>query len=112
DPALFIREQRHRSVRDTMNNILAATLALRLAALASAPANATAYLMVGGTTITDNAAGDSNPQVGQITYNSANAPFSTTVSIGTSTTFPSIDLASIAVLSQAAGTLVIKFTTT
>ena len=95
-----------------MNKLLATGFALGLAALASAPANATAYLMVGGTTITDNAAGDTNPQVGQITYNSTNAPFSTTVNVGTSTAMPSIDLASIAVQSSAAGTLVIKFTTT
>ena len=96
-----------------VKSLLAASgLAGMLAFATTAPAMATVMLNVGGTLITDNGAGDSNPAIGQITNIAAPIGFTTSINTGTTTSTPSIDLSSVNVTSSSAATLVVKFTET
>ena len=96
-----------------MKSFLAATAIAGFVAFASNPAGAVVQLMVGSTTITDNGAGDTNPAAGIVTATVSDSGFSTTLTsnTGTSSPGPTLDLSS-TTLSNAAGSLVIKFTVT
>ena len=95
-----------------MKSLLAATALAGFVTLATAPAHATVIMMVGGTTITDNGSGDSNPALGQIVNIAASPGFTATINVGTTTSLPSMDLSSVDITSTAAATLVVKLTET
>jgi hypothetical protein len=95
-----------------MKSLWTATALAGLVTLAAAPADATVLMMVGGTTITDNGAGDADPALGQI-VNIATAPgFTATINVGTTTSLPSMDLQSTDITSTAAASLVVMLTET
>ncbi len=95
-----------------MRNVLATTALAGLLALVAAPADAALSLMVNGTVIADNAAGDTNPLFGAITYNGGAPNFNISVTTGIATSMPSIDLSNVLGQSTGAGTLVVQLTNT
>ena len=95
-----------------MRSLCTATALAGFIALATAPAHATVVMMVGGTTITDNGAGDLDPALGQIVNIAAPLGFTATINVGTTTSLPSMDLSSVDITSTAAASLVVKLTET
>lgn len=92
---------------------LITTTALFSTLLLIAPAaHATLFLMVDGTTVTDNGSGDSNATTGIITYSGGAASFNIAVNTGITTSMPLIDLSNVLAQSIGAGSVVIKLTST
>ncbi len=94
-----------------MKSLFAATLLASAIAFTAPSAHAALSLMVGGTTIRDNSESDLNPAKGVITYLGAPG-FSLSVTTGSSSTLPSIDLSNVVGSTEEGGTLVIKLTNT
>jgi PEP-CTERM motif len=95
-----------------MKSLWTATALAGFVTLAAVPADATVLMMVGGTTITDNGAGDADPALGQIVNIAAPPGFTATINVGTTTSLPSMDLSSADITSTAAASLVVKLTET
>jgi len=95
-----------------MKSLWTATALAGFVTLAAVPADATVLMMVGGTTITDNGAGDADPALGQIVNIAAPPGFTATINVGTTTSLPSMDLQSTDITSTAAATLVVMLTET
>lgn len=96
-----------------MKALLASTILAGALLVGVAPANATLMLMVGGSTVTDNGAGDSNPNTGVITFFGSTGVFNNlSVQTGITTSLPGLDLSNALGNASGAGTLVIKLTNT
>ncbi len=95
-----------------MKALLATSALAGILAFAAAPANAALILMVDGTTVADNGAGDLNAATGVITFSGGAPNFNISVNTGIATSSPSIDLSNVLGQSTGAGTLVIKLTNT
>jgi hypothetical protein len=94
-------------------SLLAAFAVAGAVAVATMPARAAVTLMVNSTTIADNGVGDLDPAIGRINNTSSPAGFAGfAISIGTTSSTPSIDLHSIDLTSSSAATVVVKFTET
>ena len=95
---------------------LAAFAVAGAVACATVPAQAAVTLKVNSTTIADNGAGDLDPALGQINNTTFPVgfagPHGFAINIGTTSSTPSIDLASVDVTSTAAATVVVMFTET
>lgn len=95
-----------------MKTLLATSALAGILAFAAAPANAALILMVDGTTVADNGAGDVNASTGGITFIGGAPNFNISVNTGIATSLPLIDLSNVLAQSTGAGTLVIKLTNT
>ncbi len=92
---------------------LITTAALLSTLLIAAPAaHSAVLLMVDGTTVTDNGAGDLNASTGVITYSGGAANFNVAVNTGISTSSPLIDLSNVLATSTGSGSIIIKLTST
>ena len=92
---------------------LITTAALLSTLLIAAPAaHSAVLLMVDGTAVTDNGAGDLNASTGVITYSGGAANFNVAVNTGISTSSPLIDLSNVLATSTGSGSIIIKLTST
>ena len=95
-----------------IKSFLTAAAVAGLAAFTASSAQATVLLKIGATTITDNGVGDLDPTLGQIVNIAAPLGFTTAINVGTTTTLPSLDLASVDITSTSSAVVVIYLTET
>ena len=95
-----------------MKSLLTITALFGTLLLAAPAAHATLFLMVDGTTVSDNGSGDLNASTGVITYSGGAANFNIAVNTGITTSMPLIDLSNVLGQSTGAGSIVIKLTNT